>query len=102
MNIYFRPSVTLPGGTPLTYEFDGDVITTHYGDETDSFDFTNLPDGSMHFVDIETTLSTHPIITVRKISGILYVELLNHISEDATEFEKFPNWIEVGVDNGTI
>ena len=44
---------------------------------------------------IETVLEYNPILKATKVDGILSVELLNFISEDATEEEKFPEWIEV-------
>ena len=44
---------------------------------------------------IETVLECNPILKAQRVDGTLSVELLNFISEDASEAEKFPEWIEV-------
>ena len=77
------------------FTFLGDTITATFDGETDTYDFSGLPDGEVDFSMIETTLSYNPIIIARRVDGVLSVELLNFISEDASEFDKFPEWIEV-------
>ena len=44
---------------------------------------------------IETILEYNTISKETKVDNILSVELLNFISEDVTEEEKFPQYIEV-------
>ena len=94
MRIYKSPQV----GTDeklFEFEFSGEVIVATFDGIEDTFDFTGLPDGEADYSMIETVLEYNPILKATKVDGILSVELLNFISEDATEAEKFPEWIEV-------
>ena len=94
MRIYKSPQV----GTDekrFEFEFSGETITVIFDGVSDTFDFTGLPDGKADYSMIETVLEYNPILKATKVDGILSVELLNFISEDATEEEKFPEWIEV-------
>ena len=77
------------------FEFDGELITVSFDGVTDTFDFSGLPDGEIDSSMVETILAHNPIISAERVDGILSVELLKFISEDATEEEKFPEWIEV-------
>lgn len=77
----------------LTYEIQGEVITATLNGVSDVFDFTDLPDGIAS--ELESSLPINPIVNAEQEEGVLYVELLNFIKEDASEFEKFPVWIEV-------
>lgn len=81
--IHMKPTGEVDGEGNPTYEV--------LGEET--FDFSEMPDGIME--EIETTLQVNPIVSARRENGVLYVELLNFISENATEEEKFPQEIEV-------
>ena len=78
----------------IEYVFEGEKITATFNGESDTFDFSQFADG--HADNIETTLPFNPIISAERVDGVLYVELLNFIGEDATEDEKFPKWQEVG------
>lgn len=77
----------------ITYDIQGEVITATLNGVSDIFDFTELPDGIA--TEIISDLPINPVVKVEREAGVLYVELLNYIREDATEFEKFPEWIEV-------
>ena len=77
------------------FEFSGEAITAAFDDITDVFDFSGFPDGEVDFSMIETVLEYNPILKAQRVDGTLSVELLNFISEDASEAEKFPEWIEV-------
>lgn len=77
----------------LTYNIQGEIITATLNGESDVFDFSTIPNGIMR--ETESTLEINPIVNAEREEGVLYVELLNFIKEDATEFEKFPVWIEV-------
>lgn len=79
----------------LNYFFEGDVITITLNGVTDVFDFSIFSDGELDMGNIETVLEIQPILSAKRENGVLSVELLNFISEDATDEEKFPNWIEV-------
>lgn len=78
----------------LRYQFEGDVITAHHNEETDVFDFTGMPDGKLD--EIESTLSIgSPIVDVTKENGELFVKLLYYHGKDASEAERFPEWMDV-------
>lgn len=74
----------------IEYEFNGQVITASVDGVTDTFDFTDMPDGQA--ANINTTLPINPIIEAKKENGELSVVLLHYIGEDATEEELFPKW----------
>lgn len=93
MRVFFSPIVGLVD--QIQYTFDEDKITIQYKGVTDVFDFTGLPDGTLDATTIETVLEINAIQSVEKIDGILYVELLNRIDEEDSEFHRFPEWIEV-------
>lgn len=94
MRILMSPQVMLEDQR-FDFVFSGESITATFDGETDTFDFSGLPDGEVDFSKIETTLPYNPILIARRVDGVLSVELLNFISEDASEFERFPEWIEV-------
>lgn len=83
----------------LKYEFEGNkVIARHFKLEfvevgSDIFDFTDMPDGVLE--NVETELAVNPILNAEKKDGVLRIELLNFIGEDATEEERFPKWKEI-------
>ena len=54
-----------------------------------------MPDGQLDLSTLETTLELSPIMSAERVDGVLYVELLNRIDEQDSEFHKFPEWIEV-------
>ena len=94
MRILMSPQVMLED-KKFDFTFSGDTITATFDGATDTFDFSGLPDGEVDFSKIETILPYNPILIARRVDGALSVELLNFISEDASEFERFPEWIEV-------
>ena len=94
MKIYKSPQVGADDKR-FEFEFSGETITVIFDGVSDTFDFTEFPDGEVDYSMIETVLEYNPILKATKVGGILSVELLNFISEDAIEAEKFPEWIEV-------
>lgn len=94
MRIYKSPQVGADEKL-FEFEFSGEMIIATFDGISDTFDFTGLPDGEVDYSMIETILEYSPILKATKVDGILSVELLNFISEDATEEEKFPEWTEV-------
>ena len=60
----------------MTYAFDGEKITATYEGKSDTFDFTNTPDGAATFMDIDSDLTYNPIITATRQDGILSVTLI--------------------------
>jgi hypothetical protein len=91
MKVLLSPQVN--DKVKIVYTFSGEVVTATIDGASDVFDFTSMADGIA--VDIQTNLPVNPIINAERTNGILSVELLNFISSDATEIEKFPEWMEV-------
>lgn len=77
----------------IKYDFQGETITATIDGVSDTFDFTGLSDGRAF--DIKSTLPVNPIVEAIRENGILSVTLLNYISENAGDDEKFPQWMEV-------
>ena len=92
MRVKFSPQVA---DERIKYIFERDKITATIGGVTDVFDFREFPDGELEVDSIETDLPVQPIISARRVDGVLEVILLNWISTDASEEEKFPKWFEV-------
>jgi len=92
MKIFLSPQVN--NGEKINYNFNGEVVTVEHKGVTDTFDFSTFPEGA-EFMGVETTLEVNPIINVKRENGVLFVTLLNFINSDATEEEKFPDWMEV-------
>lgn len=98
MKVFLSPHVS---GERIRYSFMRETITVRYRGEMDTFDFTDMPDGELTLYDnegndlIETSLEINPILSAKRVDGVLYVELLNFIGVDATEEECFPEWIDV-------
>lgn len=83
------------------YEFEEDMVKATFKGVTDTFDFTSFWEGELEMVDpiteeplIETDLEVNPISKAERKNGVLYVELINFIGVDATEKERFPDWID--------
>ena len=94
MKIYKSPQVGT-NDSRFEFSFSGEIITATFDGITDIFDFSGFLDGEADFSMIETMLEYNPILKAKRVDGTLSVELLNFISEDASEAEKFPEWIEV-------
>ena len=94
MRILMSPQVMFEDKR-FDFVFSGESITATFDGETDTFDFSGLPDGEVDFSTVVTTLAYNPIVIARRVDGVLSVELLNFISEDASDDERFPEWIEV-------
>lgn len=94
MRILYSPQLS---SDRISYEFGADKITATLRSVTDVFDFSGFGDGVIEdpLSDIATTLDVNPIVSVERKNGVLSVVLLNYISEDATEAECFPTWMEV-------
>lgn len=59
----------------------------------DTFDFSTMPDGVAQ--EFTTILPFNPILRAERKDGILSVELIKYVGPDATEQERFPEWMEV-------
>jgi hypothetical protein len=78
----------------LVYEFNGEVLTVHLNDQTDTFDFSGCPEGSVDNIECVFPIA-HIIQDAYRENGILHLKLLNMIGHDATYEECFPDWNEV-------
>lgn len=77
----------------IEYQFFGDVITVTIGSQTDTFDFSGIPDGILQTAT--TTLPFNPIIGARRTNGVLELELLRFHGQNPSYNELFPEWEEV-------
>jgi len=73
----------------LSYEISGETITATLDGQTDTFDFSGLPDGA-EAVDFQTSLDPCPVLSAKRINGRLEVTLLKFHGPDAPESERFP------------
>ena len=81
----------------IWYEIEQHKITATINDISDTFDFTDMPDGELQMLDdegndlIETVLDEVPILSAEKIDGVLTVEILFTIGlEEKDERLLFP------------
>lgn len=86
----------------IWYEIEKDKITVRINDVSDTFDFTDIPDGELQMYDvnelplIETTLREVPILSATKEDGILTVEILFSIDiNEQDERLLFPEPMEL-------
>lgn len=98
MKILFVPQVNEVD--TLIYEFVGDKIIVTYNEVVDEFDFTDMPEGAIaksygRNPNIISVFPIEPVIEARRENNQLFVKLIKFISTDATEDEKFPEWIEI-------
>ena len=71
----------------IWYEIEHQKITATINNVSDTFDFTDMPDGKLQLHDgdnnmIETTLDEVPILGAEKTDGVLTVEILFSIDSD--------------------
>ena len=59
----------------LAYQIEEDILTVTMGLLTEEFDFTNLPEGVLEEIEIET-LPLHPIISANKQGDIINISML--------------------------
>lgn len=71
----------------LTYQFDGGKITAMLNGQSDTFDFTDMPEGKA--VDFDTTLDPCPIKSAeRDANGELWVEVMAYYGAPPTQSEE--------------
>jgi hypothetical protein len=100
IKIYFVPQRS---DNQIEYSFCGEAVTAKIGKAENTFDFSTLPDGELNIEEsIETTLPVCPIISAKRINGILHLELLNWIGKDAPYESRFPDWVELPLPKGAV
>lgn len=93
IKVYFSPQ---RADNQIEYSFCGETVTARIGEAENTFDFSALPDGELNIEEsIETTLPVCPIISAKRMDGLLYLELLNWIGKDAPYESRFPEWVEL-------
>lgn len=86
MDILLLPQVR--EGSKIWYEIEHQKITATINGVTDTFDFTDMPDGVLETHDedgnvlLETPLETIPISRAVKEDGVLYIDLVFSIDAD--------------------
>lgn len=95
MRILYSPQVRYDSDK-YKITISGEAITIQYHDKTETFDFTGMPNG---IGEVESEVfDFEPITSVKRVDGVLWVEILNFIGTDATHEERFPEWLEVEFD----
>ena len=95
IKIYFSPQRS---DRQIEYSLNGEAVTARIGTVKDTFDFSGLPDGELdrrEDTQIKTILPVNPVISAKRIDGILYLELLNWIGPDAPHESRFPEVVEL-------
>lgn len=91
MKILFSPQVS---EQHITYEFKDKSFTATLNGIVDEFDFSEFSDGRLDVQSVKTDLEINPILDAEIKNGELFVELINYIGTNASEKEKFPEWID--------
>jgi len=93
IKVFFSPQRS---DNQIEYSFNGEAVTARIGTVKDTFDFSILPDGELNIEEsIETTLPVCPIISAKRVDGILHLELLNWLGPNAPYESRFPEWVEL-------
>lgn len=97
MKVFYSPQYHPEGS--LEYTFEGDKITATLDGVSDVFDFTGMTDGQVQSYGSNPTLISdlpiNPVLDAIKSNGVLSVRLVKFIGDDATDADKFPDWIDV-------
>jgi hypothetical protein len=95
IKVFFSPQ---RADNQIEYSFCGEMVTARIDEIEDTFDFSNLPDGELdrhEDTQIKTILPVCPVISAKRINGILHLELLNWLGPDAPYESRFPEWVEL-------
>ena len=95
IKVYFSPQ---RADNQIEYSFCGEMVTARIDEIEDTFDFSNLPDGELdrrEDTQIKTILPVCPVISAKRVGGILHLELLNWLGPDAPYESRFPEWVEL-------
>lgn len=97
MKILYSPQ--FKDNDTIDYQFNGNKITVTYQGQTDTFDFSNLPDGKALSYgknpSIISTLPIQPVVEAEIINGELQVKLLKFVPFDAQQEDLYPDWVTV-------
>lgn len=93
MMILYSPQFNL-FGQKIFYTFEEDKVIAELDGKVDTFDFSGMPDGKADSIESDI-LGFSPVISAERVDNTLHLVLLNFIDSNATNEEKFPEWIEV-------
>ena len=77
----------------IKYTFGADSFVAEMGGISDTFDFSGVSELSPR--QIKTTLPMNPVVQIERVNGELQLTLINYINDEATETERFPEYMEV-------
>lgn len=80
----------------LSYQFDGETITATLDGQTDTFDFSALPDGES--AGINSTLYPCPVLSARRVNGELHITILRAIGPRPSDPEALESWRRLWTD----
>ena len=93
MKILYSPQIN--DEHQISYEFNGDIITATVNGETDTFDFSSMPNDSIA-QSIKSKLPVQIICEAKKDeNGELWVTLFNPINKYSSHTDRWPEWIDV-------
>lgn len=107
MKIQLTPQVRMKD--KIWYKIEDQIITATINDVSDTFDFTDIPDGELQLYDdegnelIETKLDEVPIASAKRENGELFVKIVFSISmEEKDERLLFPEPMTLGEFNALM
>ena len=107
MKVLLSPQVR--DNSKVWYEIKENKITATINDVSDTFDFTDMPNGKLQLYDsngesmIESTLDEVPILGAEKKDGVLTVEILFSIDiDEKDERLLFPEPMTLGEFNALM
>lgn len=71
----------------VEYRFAGEAVTAVIADQSETFDFTGMPDGRAESITADT-LPICPVLSAERANGDLTVKLLYWYGADAEDWEK--------------
>ena len=77
----------------IKYTFGADSFVAEIGGISDTFNFIGVSELSPR--QIKTTLPINPVVQIDRVNGELQLTLINYINDEATETERFPEYMEV-------
>ena len=86
MKVLLSPQVR--DNSKIWYEIEHQKITATINDITDTFDFTDMPNGELQLWGeegeelVQTILPENPILSAKKVNGVLTVKILFSMDMD--------------------
>jgi hypothetical protein len=74
----------------ITYQVDAETITATLDDQSETFDFSVLPDGEA--AEITSVLDPCPVLAAKRVNGELHVTLLRTVGPRPTDVSDLETW----------